>query len=314
MLGNNSIANRLAKQYGIPVEKAAAVLAVLSPGKNWNQNVSLAERVLRIYKDKEAELWTNEMSQVAHGQRSHLWRKLNGVVANDLSRIEGKAFSELTDPRDKAMWIRLFDEAHGVTDYEELNPLGKSIGFATNKNGARTKIAWTRFDDIEKAVKAIEANDMDEISASLGQGHKVRNFYNNIVDPWNKGNFVTVDTHAVAGGLARPLSNKSLAVRQNFGGLIGASPLSGMSGTYGIYHEAMEQAARARGYLNANQMQSVIWEAARNLFDGQAKGSAAQARAQDIWRSFAKGKHSREEAIRRIMDLAGGISNPKWMK
>ena len=47
------------------------------------------------------------------------------------------------------------------------------------------------------------------ISDALGEKHKVRSFYNNIVAPQAPNGDVTVDTHAGRLALLRPLSGKS---------------------------------------------------------------------------------------------------------
>ena len=50
------------------------------------------------------------------------------------------------------------------------------------------------------------------ISDSLGNMHKIRNFYNNIVDPEAEDGSVTMDTHAVAAGLISPLSGTNVYI------------------------------------------------------------------------------------------------------
>ena len=85
------------------------------------------------------------------------------------------------------------------------------------KSGANAKYSWSSFANIEKAVKAPESKNMEEISEALGTGHKVRIFYNNIVNPWHKDNFITIDTHQVAGSLLRPMSGNAKEVLHNFG-------------------------------------------------------------------------------------------------
>ena len=83
----------------------------------------------------------------------------------------------------------------------------------------------------------IENPTIENISAQMGQQHKVRNFYNNIVDPMYAQNNpsigdITADTHAVAADLMKPLGGSALEVTHNFGGAGSASSaLSGAQGT-----------------------------------------------------------------------------------
>jgi len=94
----------------------------------------------------------------------------------------------------------------------------------------------------------------------------VRNFYNNILVPNSPNGHVTIDTHAVAAALLRPLSGSSREVLHNFGGDGAASnSAQGSSGTYGLYVEAYRRAAQERGVLT-RQMQSITWEAVCGLF------------------------------------------------
>jgi hypothetical protein len=305
-VGNNYIVNQFAKKYRLPKENVAAVLAVLSPQKRWFENVSLAERIIQVYGDAAAEQWTNEMTKTAQSQLAHLWKVDSlGVIKNDLARIQGKAFSELTNSRDKAMWIRIYDQAHNPQSYLEYSSKGKVVSQATKNDGGFRRVGWSRFDDIEKAVKAIEAKNQEDISAALGGGHKVRNFYNNLANPWDKGNFMTVDTHQVAAGLFQPLSGRSLEVQQAFGGGgVGRSTRSGMSGTYGVHVTAGQKVAESFGYRYANELQSAIWRAAQNLFGPAFKTSENQKAIRALWTKYQAGALDRESVISKILDLA----------
>jgi hypothetical protein len=116
------------------------------------------------------------------------------------------------------MWVRAYDEAHNVRNYRLVTPEGALGDWALNQDGAtRGKVAWGSLREIAKAVSVIENGALDNISAQLGEQHKVRNFYNNIVDPAGAHGSVTIDTHAVAAALLRPLSGASAEVGHNFG-------------------------------------------------------------------------------------------------
>jgi hypothetical protein len=154
----------------------------------------------------------------------------------------------------------------------------------------------------------------------MGEKHKVRNFYNNILAPQSPHGDVTIDTHAVAAGLLRPLSGKSLEVAHNFAnhpgvGLPAArgTAMTGIQGTYPLYADAYRKAAASRGIL-PREMQSITWEAVRGLFPDTAKTPAHNARVTDVWKQYRNGKIDQHEAQQRIVNLSAphGIPAPSW--
>ena len=83
-------------------------------------------------------------------------------------------------------------------------------------------------------------------SDALGAAHKVRSFYNNILDPASDNNDVTIDTHAVGAAWLRALGGSSAPVAQNLGTnpkrapgaakeAFEAAPGSAVSGIKGAY-------------------------------------------------------------------------------
>jgi hypothetical protein len=153
------------------------------------------------------------------------------------------------------------------------------------------------------------------VSARLGNEHKVRNFYNNILVPNSDNGHVTIDTHAVAAALLRPLSGSSAEVFHNFGSAGAASNAEqGSSGTYGLYAEAYRRAAEARGVL-PREMQSITWEAVRGLFTAGFKSQKKNTDAADaIWENHKKGRLSLENTRQQLLELAGGIEAPSWFE
>jgi len=190
---------------------------------------------------------------------------------------------------------------------------------ATNADGSPSKVAWGSLNEIGKAVGALRANgDMSVISPMMGERHKVRTS-THIYDPNSPYGDVTIDTHAVAAGLLRPLSGNSLEVDHNFKnmsvkgrGTTKGSAVSGVSGNYGLYAEAYRRAAQERGIL-PRQMQSITWEAARGLFTDKFKQSKKNVAAiDDIWRRYRNGDIGIDETRRLVNEKAGGINPPTW--
>jgi len=81
------------------------------------------------------------------------------------------------------------------------------------------------------------------------------------LDPRSPNNDNTVDTHEVGAALLRSLGQTSAQVSQNFGnpkpGVKSASgsAVTGLSGTYGFYADAVRQAAAKEGVPVAAMMQ-----------------------------------------------------------
>ena len=160
-----------------------------------------------------------------------------------------------------------------------ISPEGENVGLAKKKDGTNKKIAWGSYMEIGKAVSIVVDGSEKNISDSLGNMHKIRNFYNNIVDPEAEDGSVTMDTHAVAAGLISPLSGNSPEVAQNFGGNGAASSGAlGIKGTYFAFADAYVKAAEERGLL-PRQMQSVTWEAARGMFSDTYKSNKKNIKA-----------------------------------
>lgn len=329
--GARRITERWSAKYGKTDAQIAAVLAVYSPQKDWFMNVSLAERTLDIVSAQQQTPWSPEMTKVA----GEILAKAEFKVLH--TRIKGKMLAELTDKLDQAAWVRVYDEAHNNRGHRLVTPeggLGEYTQAGAGKKRRDAKTGWPGFATIIKALHVIEDGSAATIDSALGGEHKVRSFYNNIFHPNSDRGFVTIDTHAVAAGLLRPLSGESIEVKHNFGSAgAGQSAKTGMSGTYPYYQEAYRRAAEARGLL-PREMQSITWEAVRELYTMGFKHDKAKLTALDtIWTSYEKGKPiPRIEdgkitegteggadragdlaAVRRsILALAGGVERPAW--
>jgi hypothetical protein len=310
-VGANKIANDWAKEFDLPVASVSGVLASLSPQKDWFKNVSLARRVLDTY----------------HGAASHqpatpeMMAKLEEVFPaaeypTAHETVAGKALHDLDTPAKKAMWIRLYDEAHNDRSHRIVSPEGAFGDVRTKKDGTPTGTGWGSIPEIAKAVGSLESNgDRSKLSKLMGEQHKVRNFFNNILSPNSSRGDVTIDTHAIAAGLLRPLSGSSIEVKHNFGDGSGGSNATGVQGLYPLYAEAYRQAAKERGIL-PREMQSITWEAVRGLFPDtiKKKGNKTVAAIDATWHKYRNGELGLDDARSAIHDLAGGIKNPDWFR
>jgi hypothetical protein len=302
----------LAEKYGISHESASAVLAALSPQKDWYQNVSLAERVINGYKKSAGKMLDADSLATAREIYS------DPKFANNIEAMANMPFDELDDVQ-KAMYVRSLDQTHNDRGYQMINPNGDRVGQAfSDKTGKPNTTAWGSNSEIAKAIRVIEDPSIENISRQMGGAHKVRNFYNNISDPTyaidnpELGD-VTIDTHAVAADQIMPLSGNSVPVGAAFGTTKGvaSSAQTGARGTYGLHADAYRIAARELG-IQPRELQSVTWETVRSLFPKEFKTKGNVSEINEIWKLYNSGKLSKGLARELILDKAGGIPDPDW--
>jgi hypothetical protein len=311
--GARNIVDRWGREYGQPDQALSGVLAVLSPQKDWFMNVSLGNRVIDIAQNQRDFKWDSAMDDMAQ----QIWKdpKYNPV----LDLVRGKRYEELQSPAEKALWLRTYDQSFNAPDHQIVTPEGDFADVRLTQAGKPYRVAWGSLNEIGKAVSILDNPSIQNISTMLGSQHKVRNFYNNIYAPGDPRGHVTIDTHAVAAGLLRPLSGNSKEVLHNFGsGVKGErgpanSSVTGAQGTYGIYAEAYRRAAQERGVL-PREMQSITWEAVRGLFPDTFKTPKNAQMIDNIWQQYSKGKLSLEEARNEVIKSAGGINPPEWQR
>ena len=297
----NKLAVADAKAFGIDEKSAAAVIAALSPQKDWNMNVYLAHRVMEINATQKNFRWDSKMDATANA----IWKPKDRELVN---AVKGKTLGELSDPVEKAVWIRTHDEAHSDRSYRDFDT-GQVV---TTAKGVPAKAAWQSIPSIANAVSAMDSKgDMKVISDSLGDRHKVRSFYNNIVAPHAPNGDVTVDTHAVGAALLRPLSGSDTAVMQ----ALGTAPLgsekppgwkaasnsvvTGLKGTYGIYADAYREVAKDVGIL-PQQLQAITWQAKRALFDiGDKKKEVVE----QEWINYHQGKQTLAQTQHKVLSI-----------
>lgn len=319
--GANRIMQRVADRHGLTLAQASAVAANLSPQKDWYQNASLAERVIDIYHENKTDAFDDQMKATAEVIYFHKTVGKDSRISNRkmLDIIQGKSLQDLINEgvpvNILGMWIRTYDQTYNSPKYRLVSPDGKFLDYAVNEDGkTSSRLGWGSLGEIGKAVTAVMNTDMDILSKSLGGANKVRNFYNNIFDPSSDKGFVTIDTHAVAAALLRPLGGKAAEVATNFGTQKGSSSskVTGHRGTYSLYEEAYRGAAQERGVL-AREMQSITWEAVRGLFTASYKQQKQNvAFVQGVWNQYNEGKLSLDEARKKIDGHSGGIQRPDW--
>ena len=311
--GANKICNKISSEYNYSLEQVSGVMAVLSPQMDWFRNLSLGERVIDIYTNQQDSLFDSKMIDYVKNATSGTGKNkvpLFKDAEEIVSRVDGKKLSELNN-KDKAYFIRVFDEVYNSREYNNISPNGEVNGLVRKGDGTPGACGWGGFSTIEKSISILQDGSINNISSNLGNMHKVRNFFNNISNP-NDNNAVTIDTHAVAAGLLLPLSGSSKQVLYNFGGAGNVG--TGMTGTYPVYADAYRELANELGLL-PREVQSITWEAVRGLFKATFKSNKNnETKINNVWDKYSSGEISLDQAHSEISNIAGGISKPVWFE
>jgi len=337
--GARKLTEGLASKYNKTEEQIAGVLAVLSPQKQWFMNLAQGEQVLHILQNyldtklegdafevevesaikaaKDADLKAHMKKKIAKrgfskeqakAVRGRLKERAGFKRRKILNQLKGKTIRQLLelDNTTLAGWgIRLLSQKEFGRYYNIVNPDGTIMGVDTKKDGTPAVNTWGAIGEIRKAISILENGSLENISENLGQKHKVRNFYNNIVAPNSPYGDTTIDTHAVAAGLLMPLGASATEVSHNFGSSIGGAPSIGVNGSYHMYLEAYRRAAREVG-IQPRQMQSITWEAIRLLYPSEIRNKESVAKATKIHNNANNEQEARDTI------LGPAIPRPSW--
>ena len=321
--GANKIASELADRYDMTDQQVAGILAAMSPQKDWFQNVSMAERAIDILTNQGDATWTPNMLQYAQSYineaedradregRQIFFDKRIKKMSDDQVKLKDMGIKEA------AAFVRAYDEAFHDRKYNIVTPEGGFGGTVMNKNPdpetgllKPATMMWSTYSPIEKTVSIFRDPSRKNISEKLGEEHKIRSFYNNIVAPNSPIGHVTIDTHAVAAGLYESLAGTDPEVAHNFG-TVGKNTKLGVGGTYGIIAEAYREAAAKVG-LKPREMQSVTWEAVRGMFPENIKSQIKQ-KVRDEWTKYRTGQQTFNQARANIEAIGERADSPDWV-
>jgi len=339
--GGQRISALFADRYSVSMEQAAGVIAALSPQRPWFMNVAQAEQVIDVYQNHQDDVITREEhgeeieaiiqaaeapakqkrkkkpgeTRLAAKRRKNYNDRLDQKARDDrrevLEAIYGKSIRTLDSNSELQGWaIRTIAQTLYGKDHRVISPEGDPMGFDMLDDGSGPKKStWGGVDAIKKSVNIIKDGSIKNISENLGDKHKVRNFYNNLVAPNSPFGDATMDTHAVAAAMLMPFGAESLPVKHNFSST--GSPALGVNGTYHVFLDAYREAARRVG-IQPRQMQSVTWEAVRSLFPSDAKKPKSKHRlslgnTKKIW------QNNNANEARKII-LRDEIPPPTWAR
>lgn len=163
-------AQGFADKYGVTIEQAAGVIAVLSPDTRWGRNVAEADRLLQLV---TSPTWT--------------------YTAEESDARYTKALKMLSEARDE-MSQEKYEKA--LARAEELNMAGQAlIGTHNTADLSAHDLApyariGTYYGNVEKAIEVARGD------LSVIRGNKVEAFVDNILHP-DTSDKVTIDTHMV---------------------------------------------------------------------------------------------------------------------
>jgi hypothetical protein len=342
--GARRLADELSAQHAdISPEQAAGILAVFSPQKDWFMNVAQGYQCADVYKNEQNTVITpklakKEIEEIINAAQAPVKQKIKAPkgktqterqktirknknkaldqAAKDkrrkvLEQLYDKKLSDLSDGTKEgdvleAWGIRVLAQIKFGRRYKNIAPEGDLLGNARNKKGDKELTnTWGSTGEIRKAVSIMKDGNLKNISDKLGDEHKVRNFYNNIIAPNTPFGDATIDTHAVAAAHLMPYGSSADAVSDNFGGAGKSAPL-GISGSYHIYMDAYQQLAKELGIL-PRQLQSITWEAIRELYPSEVRSPKSVKEAVQIW------KQNNENDARQYI-LRNGVSAPVWAR
>jgi hypothetical protein len=185
----------------------------------------------------------------------------------------------------------------------DIDPQGNYTPVVTNKSAVMAHDPEDKqakiFEVLQAAFDGDEEKMLELIDKNLGDGAKVRSFYNNMSDP-NEADFasITGDTHHAGVSLAIPGNNSEPWFKT---AIFSPSDVDNrtVGGPFGymLLKEATERFAEKYGIL-PREAQSILWEAQRLLWniDESLKPEAVKR-----IKKFAKGSNATPDSIREYM-------------
>jgi hypothetical protein len=313
-IGANRTANFLSNKYGVSLEQSSAILAVFSPKKEWFNNIADAERFLDVMKNDYQTVFTKAdadkvISKLTKGKVNSLKsrRKIEDSQLKkfaELLNAHFKKYGEVSMEQMDRMGVSEEVQSQIVRGLMSLNYPKNTYGMfnpdGTFDRPSTTTYSENSYDNMGKAMRIYKDGSLQNIHQELGAYNKIRNFYNNIVDPNSPIPYVTADTHALSGALGISVSADEASASGLFA--------EGFSSIYAMTKEAYIIAAQITGY-SPREMQSIVWEAVRTGIND--KGRSAAQKQKIFSTATQKNKKSRYERTTETIN-ENQSKNPEW--
>ena len=128
--GANIIANKFASDYGTDLERSAAVLAVFSPQKDWFMNVSLGERFLKFWIQRDSAVWTKEMTRkflAVAGEPRPIEKDGETVVDDDGNPVYKKGITAVYNEDGDVIEFKGWDSTEAAAQIETAKKLAERL-------------------------------------------------------------------------------------------------------------------------------------------------------------------------------------------
>jgi len=288
--GANLIAQDMANNYELTNEQAAAIIATQSPQMPWFDNLHLADVIMNLMHSESNSIFTKELFDY-YVSKSEGYAEQKKYIPTLLKAI-GTPLSKLSD-LDAAIFIRAYYD----TKLSRKAPIRIPTGTAISED-QKGDSSFSGYSVIAKGISIFRDGSIENISNQLGEANKVRNFYMNIADPSDK-RAVTIDTHAMAIALFKPLASNDYEV--NFD-----------AATFAFYADAYRELADELG-IEARALQSITWEAARAIFPAKEKAkSGYKEKISNIWDELVSGNKSLYKVQEEIFNQSQDPNITEW--
>lgn len=307
----------LADKLDMHPDGGAAVLAALSPSMDWNYNLAQADALAEFWlQDPEitGDLYDKVLDLVNTrlnlGPGGKLKKDADLVHMPERSALVGRhARSQVDDPLVRAAFARVWATDNvpegSVPDVVTMGPDGHMA-----PTGKTKSTMWQTGENIAKALSIMDDPSRANVDIQLGDGVKVRSFYNNIRDPFDERNDVTIDTHAGSQAVGAPWAGND----EPFKTILGRN--NTVDGP--VVQLAMIQAFRQFAEAHPGEFdfpreaQSVLWELWRAAGEARTKDNkAAKAALRDAWAAVDEPGIS--ESVRKRRRAAARKAMVAWM-
>jgi len=351
-VGGRRLVDWLSERHGLSPMQAATVFAVLSPQKNWYENVGLGIRIIDIVATQGGTKMDADMQDAyLSSLRKEVTKKQGQLDKLDEKKPKrGKA--------DIAKWQEQRDEISSALNaatskVEEAQGNIDDIGdrtldeLLTEREFFLAAIMVRWFDQTKNdrtyPVISPEGGVGSPMVTETGTPASIRyGSYNEVakaIAAYVDGRAENV--HLLIGGehkvrnfynnLFNPADPRFATIDTHAIAAAYLMPLAGtdklvahglgggvgnamfgLGGGYAVFYEAYRRAAEARG-IDPREMQSITWEAIRGMFEAAMKGGL-KAPVAAIWQRYVNGEIDIDTARAEVMQRAGGITTPSWVQ